>query len=50
MRATKSIFRGVVGGIAHYGNCIGIPTVGGEIYFDDFYEGNPLVNAFALEL
>ena len=44
----KNYLRGVVGGIAHYGNCIGIPTVGGEIYFDDFYEGNPLVNAFCL--
>jgi len=44
----KNYLRGVVGGIAHYGNCIGIPTIGGEIYFDDFYEGNPLVNAFCL--
>ena len=44
----KSYLRGVVGGIAHYGNCIGIPTVGGEIYFDESYEGNPLVNAFCL--
>ncbi|MBI4358668.1 MAG: phosphoribosylformylglycinamidine synthase subunit PurL, partial [Candidatus Omnitrophica bacterium] len=44
----KNYLRGVVGGIANYGNCIGIPTVGGEIYFDDFYEGNPLVNAFCL--
>lgn len=44
----KNYLRGVVGGIAHYGNCIGIPTVGGEIYFDEFYEGNPLVNAFCL--
>ncbi len=44
----KNYLRGVVGGISHYGNCIGIPTVGGEIYFDDFYEGNPLVNAFCL--
>ena len=47
---TKHYLRGVVGGIAHYGNCIGIPTVGGEIYFDEFYEGNPLVNAFCLGL
>ncbi len=41
-------FKGVVAGIAHYGNCIGVPTLGGEIYFDDSYEGNPLVNAFCL--
>ncbi len=44
----KRYLRGVARGIAHYGNCIGIPTVGGEIYFDDFYDGNPLVNAFCL--
>src|SRR3989338_6061367 len=44
----QNYLRGVVGGIAHYGNCIGITTVGGEIYFDEFYEGNPLVNAFCL--
>ena len=44
----KNYLKGVVAGIAHYGNCIGIPTIGGEIYFDDFYEGNPLVNAFCL--
>lgn len=41
-------FKGVVAGIAHYGNCIGVPTLGGEIYFDEAYEGNPLVNAFCL--
>ena len=35
-------------GIAHYGNCFGIPTVAGEVYFDKSYEGNPLVNAFCL--
>ena len=35
-------------GIAHYGNCIGIPTIGGEIYFDESYDGNPLVNVFCL--
>lgn len=46
----QNFLRGVVGGIAHYGNCVGIPTVGGEIYFDDFYEGNPLVNALCLGL
>ncbi len=44
----KNYLKGVVAGIAHYGNCIGIPTIGGEIYFDEFYEGNPLVNAFCL--
>ena len=38
----------MVSGIAHYGNCIGIPTIGGEIYFDESYEGNPLVNVFCL--
>ena len=41
-------FAGVVAGIAHYGNCIGIPTVGGEVYFDASYNGNPLVNALCL--
>ena len=44
----RRLFTGVVGGIAHYGNCFGIPTVAGEVYFDKSYEGNPLVNAFAL--
>lgn len=44
----KHYLKGVVAGIAHYGNCIGIPTIGGEIYFDDSYEENPLVNAFCL--
>src|SRR5271157_520 len=44
----KRLFAGVVSGIAHYGNCFGIPTVAGEVYFDDSYEGNPLVNAFCL--
>jgi phosphoribosylformylglycinamidine synthase len=42
------LFAGVVSGIAHYGNCFGIPTLGGEVYFDKSYEGNPLVNAFCL--
>lgn len=41
---------GVVAGIAGYGNCMGIPTVAGEIYFDDSYEGNPLVNAMCVGL
>src|ERR1043166_180244 len=44
----RRLFAGVVAGIAHYGNCIGIPTVGGEVYFDDSYTGNPLVNALCL--
>ena len=41
---------GVVAGIAHYGNCVGVPTVGGEVVFDKSYSGNPLVNAMALGL
>jgi phosphoribosylformylglycinamidine synthase II len=44
----RRLFGGVVAGIAHYGNCFGIPTVAGEVYFDRSYEGNPLVNAFCL--
>lgn len=48
--STQRLFRGVVAGIAHYGNCIGVPTIGGEVYFDECYEGNPLVNAMALGL
>jgi phosphoribosylformylglycinamidine synthase II len=47
---TRRIFTGVVSGIAHYGNCFGVPTVGGEIYFDPAYAGNPLVNAMAIGL
>jgi phosphoribosylformylglycinamidine synthase len=47
---TKHLLSGVVSGIAFYGNCIGVPTIGGEVYFDESYEGNPLVNAFALGL
>jgi phosphoribosylformylglycinamidine synthase len=46
--ATKRLLRGVVAGIAHYGNCVGVPTVGGDVYFDASYEGNPLVNALCL--
>ena len=46
--ANRRLFAGVVGGIAHYGNCLGIPTIGGEIYFDESFEGNPLVNVFCL--
>jgi len=45
---TKFLLRGVVQGISHYGNCFGVPTVGGEIYFDNSYKGNPLVNAMAV--
>lgn len=44
----RRLFAGVVSGISHYGNCIGIPTIGGEVYFDESYEGNPLVNVFCL--
>ncbi|MEA3209548.1 MAG: phosphoribosylformylglycinamidine synthase subunit PurL [Chthoniobacter sp.] len=44
----RRLFAGVVAGIAHYGNCIGIPTIGGEVYFDESYNGNPLVNVFCL--
>ncbi len=47
---TRRIFTGVVDGISHYGNCVGVPTVGGEVYFDKAYSGNPLVNAMALGL
>lgn len=45
---TRYLFEGVVKGIADYGNCFGVPTVGGEIYFDDSYKDNPLVNAMAV--
>jgi len=44
---TKWLVKGVVKGIGDYGNAFGIPTVGGEVYFDDCYEINPLVNAFS---
>jgi len=44
----KSILKGCVDGIAHYGNCFGTATVGGEVIFDESYSLNPLVNAFAL--
>ncbi|HWB58509.1 MAG TPA: phosphoribosylformylglycinamidine synthase subunit PurL, partial [Chthoniobacteraceae bacterium] len=47
-KTNRRLFAGVVSGIAHYGNCIGIPTIGGEIYFDESYNGNPLVNVFCL--
>jgi len=45
---TKYLLSGVVSGIADYGNCMGVPTVGGEIYFDPCYNGNILVNVFNL--
>jgi phosphoribosylformylglycinamidine synthase subunit PurL len=44
----RRILQGVVAGIAHYGNCFGVPTVGGECIFEACYNGNPLVNVFAL--
>ncbi len=47
---TRYLLHGVVEGIASYGNCTGVPTVGGEIYFDACYNGNILVNAFCLGL
>jgi phosphoribosylformylglycinamidine synthase subunit PurL len=47
---TRRLFTGVVSGISHYGNCVGVPTVGGEVYFDTAYSGNPLVNVMALGL
>lgn len=48
LKNNRRLFAGVVSGIAHYGNCFGIPTVAGEVYFDKTYQGNPLVNAFCL--
>ena len=47
---TKHLLNGVVAGIGGYGNCIGIPTIGGETYFDESYNGNILVNAMAVGL
>ncbi|NLO89828.1 MAG: phosphoribosylformylglycinamidine synthase subunit PurL [Clostridia bacterium] len=44
----KYLFNGAVSGIAWYGNCLGVPTVGGEVYFNKNYEGNPLVNAMCI--
>jgi len=46
----RYLFDEVVKGIAHYGNCMGVPTVGGEVYFDECYNGNPLVNAMTIGL
>lgn len=44
----RYLFGGVVAGISGYGNCIGVPNVGGEVYFSDSYSGNPLVNAMCV--
>jgi phosphoribosylformylglycinamidine synthase len=49
-RRNRALLAGVVAGIAHYGNAFGVPTIGGEVAFDDAYALNPLVNAFALGL
>src|SRR5688572_4091352 len=48
LRRNRSLFRGVVAGIAGYGNCLGVPTVGGEVSFAPAYDGNPLVNAMCV--
>jgi phosphoribosylformylglycinamidine synthase len=45
---TKYLVKGVVEGIGHYGNCFGVPTISGEVYFDKCYQDNPLVNAMAV--
>jgi phosphoribosylformylglycinamidine synthase II len=45
---TKWLLKGVVKGIGHYGNCFGVPTIGGEIYFENCYQTNPLVNAMSV--
>ncbi|MDB5231375.1 MAG: purL [Chitinophagaceae bacterium] len=45
---TQRLLKGVVKGIGHYGNCFGVPTVGGEVYFEDCYHTNPLVNAMSV--
>ncbi len=50
MRATSIRLSGVVEGVAAYGNCFGVPNLGGETRFEECYSGNPLVNAFALGL
>jgi phosphoribosylformylglycinamidine (FGAM) synthase-like enzyme len=49
-KRNRALLAGVVAGIAHYGNAFGVPTIGGEVAFDDAYALNPLVNAFALGL
>src|SRR5262252_6349924 len=50
LHKNHSVMEGVVSGIASYGNCFGVPNVGGEVKFEPCYSGNPLVNAFALGL
>jgi phosphoribosylformylglycinamidine synthase subunit PurL len=50
IRKNHALLEGVVSGIASYGNCFGVPNLGGETKFEDCYSGNPLVNAFALGL
>jgi len=50
LHKSHSVVDGVVGGVASYGNCFGVPNVGGETRFESCYSGNPLVNAFALGL
>lgn len=47
-KKTQHLLRGIVHGIGHYGNCFGVPTVGGEVYFEDCYHTNPLVNAMSV--
>jgi len=47
-KKTQRLLAGVVHGIGHYGNCFGVPTVGGEIYFEECYHTNPLVNAMSV--
>lgn len=47
-KKTQRLLSGVVKGIGHYGNCFGVPTVGGEVYFEDCYHTNPLVNAMSV--
>lgn len=46
--STRHLLKGIVKGIGHYGNCFGVPTVGGEVYFEDCYQTNPLVNAMSV--
>ena len=50
LHKNHSVMEGVVSGVASYGNCFGVPNVGGEVKFESCYSGNPLVNAFALGL
>src|SRR3982074_2896405 len=50
VRKNHSVMEGVVSGVASYGNCFGVPNLGGEVKFEACYSGNPLVNAFALGL